>query len=100
MKGTSASSDIWSLGCLLFELVSGEYLFADNEWIAFFFRATGKSPLLTKEQHERLERHFGRTVATELDSFLSKIMKQDAAARPTSAQLMEEFRKFRDVLSL
>ena len=80
--------------------MSGEYLFTDNEWITFFFRATGKSPLITKEQYEGLERHFGQTFAVELDCFLVKIMKQDAEARPTIAEVLEDFKTFRNILTL
>ena len=35
-----APSDVWSLGCLLYELVTGDYLFADDDWIKMFVRVT------------------------------------------------------------
>ena len=41
LGGTDASSDVWSLGCLLFELATGEYLFADGDWSRFYQRVTG-----------------------------------------------------------
>ena len=31
---------MWSLGCLLYELVTGRYLFADDDWIRMFVRVT------------------------------------------------------------
>lgn len=38
-QGVSASSDIWSLGCLLYELVTGQYLYSGQEFGGFFVRA-------------------------------------------------------------
>ena len=31
---------MWSLGCLLYELVTGRYLYADDDWIRMFVRVT------------------------------------------------------------
>ena len=39
-EGAGAASDVWSLGCLLFELVAGHFLFFDPDWICFFMRIT------------------------------------------------------------
>lgn len=40
--GTGVASDVWSLGCLLFELATGEFLFADADWARFYQRVTGE----------------------------------------------------------
>ena len=45
------SSDVWSLGCLLYELYTGEFLFYDQNWAKFFQR-------LTKEEFSIYDEEF------------------------------------------
>ena len=36
----SYSADVWSAGCLLYELLFGDFLFSDPDWTQFFVRVT------------------------------------------------------------
>lgn len=54
--GTNRSSDIWSLGCLLYEILTGEFLFNNQEWANFFVRLTSnKEELLTEENMKKFD---------------------------------------------
>src|SRR5688500_10892187 len=37
-------SDIWSLGCLLYELITVDFLFADADYIRFYCTVTDSNP--------------------------------------------------------
>lgn len=91
--GTTRASDIWSLGCLFFELLTGQFLFAnsDGDWLAFYYRVTGESnagnPLLSSIDEELLyERR-------ELIEFLNFVLIRDAARRPSIDAVIRKFQK-------
>jgi serine/threonine protein kinase len=52
--GAGVAADVWALGCLLYELVTGEYLFHDEDYSRFFVRLTGRDELLGEEVTKQL----------------------------------------------
>ena len=57
LSGVDARADIWSLGCLFFELLTGEFLFEDDarSCLPFVLRVIDEEqPLLTAEQQAML----------------------------------------------
>jgi serine/threonine protein kinase len=47
--GTNRASDIWSLGCLFYELITGDYLFDASQWTVFFLHVTSDKKELLAE---------------------------------------------------
>jgi len=40
------AGDVWGLGCLLYELLTDEYLLYDEDWVRFFMRVTSTTEVL------------------------------------------------------
>lgn len=84
--GAGPASDVWSIGCLFYELVTGEYLFADSDWSRFFLRITDdKEPLITEQAAKRLPKD------PRYQKFLRFVLQRNARSRPNLAQVIACF---------
>jgi len=58
MKGVGPANDVWALGCLLFELLTGEILQFDTDWARFYTRVTqDKIPLIDNDKIKSDSQH-------------------------------------------
>ena len=77
-SGAGPASDVWSLGCLLHELVTGRLLFADGDWLQLLARVTTPGmPLIGEDVEAELVHLPG------LLELLRYSLVRDARMRPT-----------------
>ena len=81
-NGANKASDVWGAACVLYELLTGEYLFYDEDWIRFFIRVTGASPedLIPPERLAPLRKLEG---GKHLIDFFKYALVRDALRRPS-----------------
>lgn len=89
--GAGPASDVWSLGCLFFELLTCHFLFQEADWAGFFIRVTAPSdaktnPLIPAEKRKLVEDD------EELLSFLRFILEQNPIYRPTLPVIINKFK--------
>lgn len=86
--GTTRSSDIWSLGCLFYELLTGKWLFYDLEFFKFYTRVTSKDFELINRENKRelLDNQL-------LISFIESILVRNPMHRPTIEHVISKFQQ-------
>eukprot|EP00210_Caulerpa_lentillifera_P007952 g7591.t1 len=82
-----APSDVWSLGCLLFELLTGEMLYSGQEWARFYTQLTQEdSPLFTEDKIQLLNASY----RDQIKNLLKSILVRDQRKRPLIAEIIDK----------
>ena len=102
--GTTRASDIWSLGCLFYELLASEYLYQGLELPQLFTIFTNKDhPLISAQKKEKLVPELSptssplqtasnpREIASKLIDFLSWILVRNHMHRPTIEHVTRKY---------
>ena len=86
--GTSSQSDVWSLGCLFYELLTGDMLFDTEDYIYFHIRLTRNDlPLFTDDKLEKIKTPHN----VYLIDFLKYMLVKDQHLRPTIDNVLKRF---------
>ncbi|KAE9038953.1 hypothetical protein PR002_g5747 [Phytophthora rubi] len=95
------ASDIWSLGCLLFELVTQELLFQNDDWAGLYAHlvVTQDQAVLRSDHRQKVfdalrpSSSDEEEVVTAMTEICSKILCRDASKRPDLAAITAHARK-------
>lgn len=80
--------DVWACGCLLYETITGDYLFEESDWFQFYLRITASDhPLLTPANLSQLPAPHADAIA----GFLCRVLERDPRKRMHIEDLRKDF---------
>eukprot|EP00898_Chlorokybus_atmophyticus_P001847 jgi/Chlat1/2663/Chrsp179S02512 len=86
VTGADKACDAWSLTCLLFELITGKYLFQEDDWVRFYVRVTDPAQeLIVPDRRAMLAEH------PHILGFLDWGLIRNPKLRPSVPELKERF---------
>ena len=87
--GAGPASDVWSIGCLFYELLTGEFLFVDTDWSRFFTRVTDpKEALITPQCMKKLPKDM------RFSGFIEFVLQRSVSRRPSLTQVIAKFDEY------